>query len=93
MAPPPKTRTRGKKLPPGAGATAAAAKKAAAEAAALASAANAVEKTPHVLDPESDKDAVNMEVDQETVAAKAWIKEKVDQEVVRISCCCSSSSA
>ncbi|KAF9284497.1 hypothetical protein BGZ68_004654 [Mortierella alpina] len=74
MAPPPRTRTRGKKLPPGAGATAAAAR-----------ARNAVEKAPQVLDPENESgEAVNMEVDQESTDAKAWIKENVDQEVARI---------
>ncbi|KAF9961900.1 hypothetical protein BGZ72_001007 [Mortierella alpina] len=74
MAPPPRTRTRGKKLPPGAGATAAAAR-----------ARNAVEKAPQVLDPENESgDAVNLEVDQESTDAKAWIKENVDQEVARI---------
>ncbi|CAO3564321.1 unnamed protein product [Mortierella alpina] len=74
MAPPPRTRTRGKKLPPGAGATAAAAR-----------ARNAVEKAPQVLDPEGELgDAVNIEVDQESTDAKAWIKENVDQEVARI---------
>ncbi|KAF9988957.1 hypothetical protein BGZ75_008138 [Mortierella antarctica] len=75
MAPPPRTRTRGKKLPPGAGATAAAA----------ARARNAVERAPQVLDPENESgDAVNLEVDQESTDAKAWIKENVDQEVARI---------
>ncbi|KAG0200793.1 hypothetical protein BGX28_006228 [Mortierella sp. GBA30] len=77
MAPPPRTRTRGKKLPPGAGATAAAA-------AAAARRNNVVEKAPKVLDPDNESEAVNMEVDQESVDAKAWIRENVDQEVARI---------
>ncbi|KAF9114227.1 hypothetical protein BGX27_011429 [Mortierella sp. AM989] len=73
MAPPPRSRTRSKKLPPGAGATAAARK------------ANAVEKLPHVLDPENESEGeVGMEVDQETADAKAWIKENVEQEATRI---------
>ncbi|KAI1311301.1 hypothetical protein EDD11_003514 [Mortierella claussenii] len=81
MPPPPRARTRVKKLPPGAGATAAAAKRANE----AARAAEAVEKAPHVLDPDNEcGDAVNMEVDQETIDAKAWIKENVDQEVARI---------
>ncbi|KAF8926005.1 hypothetical protein EDD21DRAFT_98876 [Dissophora ornata] len=83
MAPPPRTRTRGKKLPPGAGATAAA-RKAQANADAVAN-AGAIEKAPHVLDPEMDGEkTVSMEVDQETTDAKAWIKNNVEQEVARI---------
>ncbi|KAG0369849.1 hypothetical protein BC939DRAFT_489897 [Gamsiella multidivaricata] len=70
MAPPPRTRTRGKKLPPGAGTT---------------KRSNAIEKTPHVLEPETELDrSVSMEVDQETASAKAWIQEHVQQEVDRI---------
>lgn len=85
---PPRIRRGGKKLPPGAGRTAAAAKKAQADAAAAAAAASnpdALEKAPQVLDPENESgDAtVSMEVDQETQDAKAWIKQNVDQEVVR----------
>lgn len=85
---PPRIRRGGKKLPPGAGRTAAAAKKAQADAASAAAAASnpdALEKAPQVLDPENESgDAtVSMEVDQETQDAKAWIKQNVDQEVVR----------
>lgn len=75
---PPRTRTV-KKRP------AASANPAAAAAAAAASRRNnnAIERAPHVLDPEEDANAeVSMEVDQETVDAKAWIKENVEQEVV-----------
>ncbi|KAF9172945.1 hypothetical protein BGX20_004479 [Mortierella sp. AD010] len=71
MAPPPRTRTRGKKLPPGAGKTAAAKK------------ASAIEKSPHVLE-DPDNESVCMEVDQETADAKAWINENVEREVARI---------
>ncbi|KAF8980466.1 hypothetical protein BGZ46_004150 [Entomortierella lignicola] len=72
MAPPPRTRTRSKKLPPGAGTTAA-------------KRTNEIEKEPHVLDPENESaDSVGMEVDQEITDAKAWIKENVEQEVARI---------
>lgn len=79
---PPRTRTV-KKRP------AASANPAAAAAAAAASRrinnSSAIERAPHVLDPESDANAeVSMEVDQETVDAKAWIKENVEQEVVSL---------
>lgn len=85
---PPRIRRGGKKLPPGAGRTAAAAKKAQAEAAAAAAAASnpdALEKAPQMLDPENETgDAtVSMEVDQESQDAKAWIKQNVEQEIVR----------
>ncbi|KAF9582635.1 hypothetical protein BGW38_010950 [Lunasporangiospora selenospora] len=75
MPPPPRSRVRarGAKPPPGAGATAAAARR------------NAIERAPHVLEPEGDtSEAVSMEVEQETTDAKAWIKEHVEQEVERI---------
>ncbi|KAF9897683.1 hypothetical protein BX616_005153 [Lobosporangium transversale] len=82
--PPPRTRTRGRKLPPRAGAT----KRAAAAAAAAAKQVNhsdAVEKDPHVLDPDNESgDAVSMEVEQETADGKTWIQTNVDQEVARI---------
>ncbi|KAG0257516.1 hypothetical protein BG011_003927 [Mortierella polycephala] len=80
MAPPPRTqrqRMQGKKLPAGAGATAAAA--------AAARRNKTVEMAPHVLDPKTtSEESATVDVDQETTAAKGWIKENVDQEVTRI---------
>ncbi|KAF9321135.1 hypothetical protein BG003_003328 [Podila horticola] len=78
----PRTRTRTVKARPAPSANPAAA---AAAAAASRRNNNAIERAPHVLDPEGDANAeVSMEVDQETVDAKAWIKENVEQEVARI---------
>ncbi|KAF8950026.1 hypothetical protein CPC16_007362 [Podila verticillata] len=81
MAPP---RTRTVKARPAAGANPAAAAAAAAASRRINN-SSAIERAPHVLDPEGDANAeVSMEVDQETVDAKAWIKENVEQEVARI---------
>ncbi|KAF9437394.1 hypothetical protein BGZ76_000867, partial [Entomortierella beljakovae] len=68
---PPRTSIRNRKPPPGSSTTAAKKK-------------NTVEKLPHVLDPENETEAVDIQVDQETADAKAWIKENVEKEVARI---------